>query len=249
MILSFAIIDGVNAESHAAQRAVLGINIAAGDPGSGPVSGVSVVGVTPGGPAATAGIEAGDVLMTINGESLEANSARAANRTLLRFMATATPGDKIAISYRRDNEVIDTTLAAGELDPEMMPGFPSRRDFGRLGEHFERGVVDPLRFRWRHYGIFAGMELVELSSDLGRYFGTDDGLLVVRAPDNEAISLKDGDVIQKIGGRSPKDPAHAMRIFRSYEPGETLVMNIVRDKRTRDLEVTLPEQPANPDAD
>ena len=125
-----------------------------------------------------------------------------------------------------------------------MPGFRGQWErFGdEMGDHFGRNLVGPLAMRWRHHGLFAGMELVALTPELGRYFGTEEGLLVVRGPNDDTIPLEDGDVIQKIGGRTPRDPGHAMRIFRSYEPGEELTINIVRDKRKREVEVKLPAQ-------
>ncbi len=74
-----------------------------------------------------------------------------------------------------------------------------------------------------------------------RYFGTETGLLVIRAPGNEAIGLQDGDVIREIGGRRPQDPGHAMRILRSYEAGEEVVIGIVRDRKETEVVVSLPE--------
>ena len=88
----------------------------------------------------------------------------------------------------------------------------------------------------------ADMELVELTPGLGEYFGTDSGLLVVRAPRNEAFELRDGDVIRSIGGREPDGVRHAMRILRSYQPGETMALDIVRNKRRRSLSIEVPEQ-------
>ena len=226
-------------------RAVLGINIASGPGAAGPAEGVVVVGITPGGPADQAGLAAEDVIVRINDEPLTAESRPRANRRLLDFMADVAPGDELTVTYLRGGEAKEARLVAGELDPEMMPpmrGFMgSWERFGEeMGDHLERHLVEPLTMRWRHHGLFAGMELVALTPELGRYFGTEEGLLVVRGPSDDTIPLEDGDVIQEIGGRTPRDPGHAMRIFRSYEPGEELVIDIVRDKRKREVEVKLP---------
>jgi len=40
--------------------------------------------------------------------------------------------------------------------------------------------------------------------------------------------LKGGDVITSIGGGSPANPSHAMRILRSYEKGESVSIEILR---------------------
>lgn len=225
-------------------RAVLGINIANGQVDSGPVEGVTILGVTPGGGADAAGLAVNDVLISIDQQSLTADAEREANGRLLRFMADVVPGQTVQLTYLRDGDVLEAALTVGELDPGMLPpGFPFRRDIERLGRHLERNFTEPLQFRWRHHGTFGGMELVSLSPGLGRYFGTDEGLLVVRAPDNEEIGLEDGDVIRMIGTRKPNDPGHAMRILRSYEPGEELVIQILRETESREVRLTLPKPP------
>jgi S1-C subfamily serine protease len=73
------------------------------------------------------------------------------------------------------------------------------------------------------------------------YFGTSEGLLVVHAPDNDALGLKDGDVILDIGGRKPTTPEHAMKILASFEPSETLRVAIMRHQKRQKLEYTLPD--------
>jgi S1-C subfamily serine protease len=88
---------------------------------------------------------------------------------------------------------------------------------------------------------WSSMELIELSAGLGKYFGTDTGLLVVSAPKSEALELQDGDVIQSIDGREPTDIRHAMRILSSYKSGEKLKLGIMRDKKKRTLDVVIPE--------
>ena len=85
------------------------------------------------------------------------------------------------------------------------------------------------------------MEVVELTEGLGRYFGTDSGLLVISAPESNAFKLQEGDVIQSIDGRAPTSVNHCMRILGSYQPGEKLVLNIMRDKRRQTIEIEIPD--------
>ena len=89
------------------------------------------------------------------------------------------------------------------------------------------------------YG-WLNMELVEIDDDLGTYFGVTEGLLVVRASESDDIPLKSGDVILSVGGRELTSPSHAVRIMRSYEPGETMTMDIMRDRRQQTLQITVP---------
>ena len=85
------------------------------------------------------------------------------------------------------------------------------------------------------------MELVDLNEGLGKYFGTDKGVLVVKAPKAEALQLQDGDVIQSIDGREPTSTRHAIRILSSYQPGEKLQIVIMREKRSRTLDIEMPD--------
>ena len=98
------------------------------------------------------------------------------------------------------------------------------------------------RYVWiDHDGGFGSMEMVKLTDRLGSYFGTDEGLLIVRAPNNEELKLEDGDVILNIDGREPTSVSHALRILGSYQAGETLEIDIMRDKRKRTLEIVMPD--------
>ena len=94
-------------------------------------------------------------------------------------------------------------------------------------------------YPWHHSGL-GDMELVELNEGLGRYFGTDKGLLVVSAPKSDDFDIRDGDVIQSIDGREPKDTRHAMRILASYSSGEKLTLGIMRDKKKVTVDVEIP---------
>jgi len=87
------------------------------------------------------------------------------------------------------------------------------------------------------------MELATLTPRLGRYFGSEHGVLVVRAPADGALKLEDGDVILAIDGRQPTSGSHATRILGSYQPGERVTLRVLRERRTIELEATLPENP------
>ena len=91
------------------------------------------------------------------------------------------------------------------------------------------------------------MQLAALTPQLGRYFGTDHGILVVRAPTHGILKLQDGDVILSIGDRTPASSSQAIRILSSYDPGDTIKLLILREHRKLDLAATLPAAPP-PDA-
>ncbi|HEX5459998.1 MAG TPA: hypothetical protein VFX20_08505 [Steroidobacteraceae bacterium] len=90
------------------------------------------------------------------------------------------------------------------------------------------------------------MELITLTPRLGHYFGTDHGVLVVRAPTRGVLKLQDGDVILSIGGRVPASGSQAIRILTSYDPGEKIRLVILREHHQIDVTATMPSTPAPP---
>ena len=104
----------------------------------------------------------------------------------------------------------------------------------------------PLRLAFEGFHPWSGLELATLTEDLGRYFGAERGVLVVSAPADGRLPLRDGDVIASIDGREPRSGAHALRILRSYRPGDGLTLSVLRDHRAQQLDVTMPTAPATP---
>ena len=87
---------------------------------------------------------------------------------------------------------------------------------------------------------FGSVEFLNLTPGLGRYFGTEQGLLVVHAPADERLKLQEGDVVLDIDGRVPNNASHAFRIFSSYRSGETLKLHIMRDQKRMELPIDVP---------
>jgi S1-C subfamily serine protease len=221
----------------------LGVTI--GNDATGAVKGVAIVGVTPGSAADDAGLRSGDTITSINGESLAAPDAAEATEKLLDFMSGVEMGDTLDLGYLRDGK-------SGEVQVEPRPVESRVFAFSGNGRGFampsapEVAVVpgvppahNTYAFRWQ-MGGWGDLEMIELNEGLGKYFGTDEGLLVVNAPDSTALQLEDGDVIQKIDGREPTSVRHALRILGSYQAGESLKLEIMRDKKRKTLEVEIP---------
>ncbi len=221
----------------------LGVTVG-GNEEQGPVEGVNILGVSPGSAADDAGLRAGDVITAVNGESLSAGGGTEANRRLLEFMKGVEEGDKLEVEYLRDGNV-----GKVEVEPRIMDmhayawaGDGENFEFEMPRMHVAPDAVRKYRFASPLFGSSWGdMELVELNEGLGRYFGTETGLLVVSAPKSEALKLQEGDVIQSIDGREPTSVSHAMRILASYQAGEKLELMIMRDKRRRTLNVEMPD--------
>ena len=221
----------------------LGVTVG-GNEGEGPVEGVKILGVSPGSAADDAGLRSGDVITAVNNESMTADDGAEANRKLLDFMKGVEEGDKLSVEYIRDGNV-----GKVEVEPRIM----SLRDYEMPGKEKKFAFRMPAppgapdgRHEFHFVAPFFGsswgdMELVELNEGLGRYFGTDSGLLVVSAPESDALQLQAGDVIQSIDGREPTSVGHAIRILSSYQAGESLELAIMRDKRGQKLNITMPD--------
>jgi len=216
--------------------AMLGINI-----GGGPdlAEGVEVMGVSPSGPAAAAGLRTGDVIVAIDGKPLKKSADRAASRQLVEQMRSTQPGQKVKVDYLRDGKKLSTTVTTVAAEPPMAR---------MLREHMPmlEGMRIPPDFEdMLHPGGrgFRALELVPITPKLGQYFGTDRGLLVVKAPPpaQGAAGLEEGDVILTIGGRTPENPRHAFRILESYQPGEKVRVEVLRQRKRLALDVQTPD--------
>lgn len=86
-----------------------------------------------------------------------------------------------------------------------------------------------------------GLEFATINEDLGAYFKTERGVLVLRAAEDNAYQLQAGDVILAVDGEAVDTPAELLRVLRRAEPGTELRLDIKRDRRSRTLDVTMPE--------
>ena len=221
------------------RRAMLGVNLG-GTEANG--SGVKVNGVSPGGAAAEAGVQAGDVIVAIDAKPV------ATGRDLVTAMKDVEPGQKVTLDLRRDAKPVKVTVVARPMDqvffagPAMtavgVPGVPPLPPMPPMPPM--AGIAFGHGHQWLLEG-WSGAEFVKVTPALGRYFGTDKGVLVAHAPSDATLGLQDGDVIVAIGGREPQSGAHAMRILRSYQPGESVEIRVLRDRKAQTLKATVPE--------
>jgi predicted metalloprotease with PDZ domain len=209
--------------------------------------GAKIDAVTPGGPADKAGLKAGDIITKFNGTSLAGASADDEDESgpggkLVELVGDLDPGDSVQVEYRRGTETKTATLVTEAQEGPFTGRLPSvgafempRSPMPFVFSEGEGGMSMCMGDAW------CELDLVTLNSDLGDYFGSKDGVLVVKAPADSALPLKGGDVILSIGGRKPTSPAHAMRILRSYEAGETVSIEIMRHQRRQTLSWTVPQ--------
>lgn len=256
----------------ASRRAVIGVTLDMRPSGNDSV-GATLSAVTPGGPAARAGIVAGDVVTKFDGMMLVERGRRnnaavddedAQSGPALRMLELAArmaPGDTVTVEWKHERARKTARIVAEASSAMVFSGSPGMRVYsdegpgGTFRYRIESGENGPdlLRRRLdgqlaelqpmlpgmggehlfiRMGGPFGGIQFAPLNADLGRYFGTTEGILVLETPDTSAhVDLKGGDVILAIGDRKPTSVEHLFRILGSYQDDETVRFDVMRDKR------------------
>ncbi len=207
--------------------------------------GARVDGITPGGPAEKAGLKVGDVITRFNGTALGGAESEDAENSgpgmkLIDLARKLEPGDTVQVEYRRGTDARKATLVAEDLGPSGHFEMPEMGQMKELMPEMHMGPGNDFEFAFG--SPWGGIELVELNPDLGDYFGTREGVLVVSAPEDSTLALKGGDVIVSIGGRKPTSPMQAMRILRSYEPGESVTLDVLRKQKHVTVTWKVPEK-------
>ena len=212
--------------------------------------GATLSAVTPGGPAAKAGLKSGDIVTRIDGKSLTAsdNMRRQIDESLpgvrlVEYASRLQPNDTISVEYRRDGTRHTASLVTGD-EVLSLEVFPDGGDFElktggiALGRSPFRGTIrgEQLPGGTMSYslafggGPLADLELAPLNPDLGQYFGTSEGVLVINVPGESSLGVKGGDVILGVDGRMATGPNSLLRILRSYDEGDSFKLDIMRNK-------------------
>ncbi|MGH8834586.1 MAG: S1C family serine protease, partial [Actinomycetes bacterium] len=96
------------ASGQQVDRAFLGVNVAATTPAGEPVSGAYISDIQANSPAATAGLQAGDVVTRFGDRPIDGPDA------LVAAVRSQDPGAKVTVSYQRDGQTqtVEVTLGA-----------------------------------------------------------------------------------------------------------------------------------------
>ncbi len=221
--------------------------------------GASVLSVTPGGSAAKAGIKSGDVITKFNGKSLTASDNIRAGEDeslpgvrLVELASQLKANETVSVEYLRGGARKTVSLVTGNEPVFSSNGFGDGAEFDRIpgvmmkrtpfgGGTFSSEDLPGGGFAYSFMmgGPLADLELAPLNADLGAYFGTTDGVLVISVPKESTLGLKSGDVILSVDGRKATGPNSFLRILRSYEPGDSFKLEIMRNKARTSVTSTI----------
>lgn len=228
------------------KRGMLGIAV---DPDD---DGMHVDAVTPGGPAERAGLKAGDVITTINGKHLSWD-----DESLLNGLSDLPPGKPVRMSVLRDGKTLQfhvtperfqaadwqalarTAQAAAQQSVAKVNSPEFREQIQRSVEEAMkqtakaradiaayRGKGFTLKGRW--FAPWWGLNLAPLNPELGHYFGTDAGALVLSADAQSYPGLESGDVITAVDGHAVARPEDVMRGLQASPAGSTAHLKVLR---------------------
>jgi predicted metalloprotease with PDZ domain len=205
--------------------------------------GVLVSEVVDDSPAAEAGLERGDVIVEFDGAPTKSV------RGLTRRVRRADAGDAVKLQVLRKGRAQTIEVTLGESPKSRAYAFfsddedgvaPDVQFFGGENGFVFDGDND---FEWNSRGTL-GVRIEDLNSDLGRYFGTDEGVLVMGVNEDSAAEdagMKAGDVIVSVDGEDVESTGDLHEVLSEFEAGDTVTIGYMRDKKKGDVEVELGE--------
>jgi serine protease Do len=106
-----------------------------------------------------------------------------------------------------------------------------------------RHIVDDLKqYGEVRRGTIGGITRIEpLTPELANELGTTGtaGALVYSVARNSSVAIRPGDVIVKFNSQPVQDPSQLFRLVADARPGSTATVTVIRDGRSRDLQVLI----------
>jgi S1-C subfamily serine protease len=191
-------------------------------------------------PLYAAGLRAGDVLTSVDGEAFSP-------RALVQALMAAGEGSQIALTITRDGETQDLSVNVEDLMQlgllSRLPGMDFAAPFGR-GEGGMGGRGD--RFGMMARGGQLGLVFQPLDADVASAndLSVTEGALVreiVPGSPAETAGLQVGDVITAVNGEAVNEEWTLRDRVQAYEPGDVLTLDVLRAGATQQIGVTLSE--------
>lgn len=226
--------------------------------------GLKVAGVTPGSAAEKAGVQAGDVIVAVDGKPVRSGKGAPAAGMLHGLKV----GQRVALGLDRGGKARTIRVTAQRNDAADWPSTIFARNVtwhDMSGDKdIERAILDARRkivlLHDQHPALFVGtpwwgLNLASLNKDLGGYFGTDKGALVLSGDSQRYPGLKAGDVITRVDGNTVDGPEDVMRALHEHKGKGDARITVRRHQRVHtvmmkvpSLDALLPPPPPMPPA-
>jgi len=180
-------------------------------------NGAVVLNLAPGGAAARAGIEPGDVIIGYNGKQIR-------NRDELVGMVTATkPGTTVPVRIMRDRQERTINVTVEELNLES--------EASALRSDNRGGNDTPQEETSTGFGLTLGNITPQVSQQLRLDRGTRGAVVTAVEPGSTAAraGLTGGDVIVRVGREAIESAAEASRALGAVPSGGTAFLRILRN--------------------
>lgn len=235
-------------------------------------SGLQVGAVTPGGPAERAGLQAGDTITAINGKpvgSLDVASETAlreaeAGKPIVLGVVRDGKSREIRVTPERMQPADwEATVRAAEqaareatasvqtpefrhelqrsIDEAMQSAADAMKDASAASAAAIRAGRDG-RARGISMSPWWGLNLAPLNPDLGSYFGTDHGVLVLSRNDKHFPGLHPGDVIVQVNQAPVMQPEDVLRGLRDSKDDRRVRMAVRRHGKALTLAMKVPRR-------
>jgi serine protease Do len=202
-------------------------------------AGVEVTMVDQDAPAGKAGIKEHDVILTMNGTTIESKAQ------LQRMIRETPPGRLVTLGISRDGQPVTIKVQLADRRKEFSYIGPKAKEF-----HVEIPAIPNLpdfempSFVVVHSSMRSGLMVENITPQLGEFFGAKNGNgVLVRSVEKgsrgEKAGLRAGDVIVRVGDQSIHDTSDFTRALRSGK-SDSIAVTVIRDKKEQTLTLTLP---------
>ena len=212
-------------------------------------AGVLVGEVVEDSPAEAAGLQRGDLILTINGR--EAVDTERFTRRVRRIEA----GETATLEILRKGQPMKFTVTLAEAPehefswssaPKVETTTGDAMFFGDDDAFVVKGRSPRVMIERRGSGAQLGVNIHALDDELGPYFGTETGVLVLSVQEDstaEEAGMQAGDVILAIGDDEVTDTVGLHEVLNDFEPGDEVAVRIMREKSEQTINVELGESP------
>jgi membrane-associated protease RseP (regulator of RpoE activity) len=202
--------------------------------------GVEVTMVDQDAPAGKAGIKEHDVILTMNGTTVESGAQ------LRRMIHETPPGRIVSFGLSRDGQPMTVKVQLADKHKEFSFVSPKGEDYHvNIPEiHIPDIDIPSMNMVVVTQSARSGLMVENITPQLGDFFGVKNGNgVLVRSVDKgsraEKAGFRAGDVIVKVNNQAVHDTSDFSHAVRS-RTGDSVNVGVMRDKKEQTLTLSLP---------